>query len=443
MKPRTRLQFEVVSNSKQLDNIDNRMLLWTKAHCLDHKGFATKTRVLCMDCGESFSTSLVKRKRAVCPHCHTKLKIEQTRNRTDQQRTCVAYAEIFAEFQVIRYYEIQSFYKQGKKAKHSIHEILQEWILPNGKYEVIGLKHTLNWYCDSWNGLFEIRNKNERKYFSSSNRYSIYPYKYHPESVFKPEYKKYGINHNLQGLTFLETIKQIPLCPKFETLLKAKRYELIGFATSNESRIHQYWNSIKICLRYKYKIKDVKIWFDYLDLLRFLGKDLHNPHYVCPKNLNKEHDRLELRKRKIQAKQEAEYKRKKALDDEKSFIELKSKFFGIIFSDKDIEIRVLESVQEHMEEGDTLKHCVFTNEYYMKPDSLILSATVNGIKTETVEISLRQLKVVQSRGLQNKNTEYHDQIISLVDKNMYLIKERLKPKKMKNKTIPHYNNIAV
>ena len=74
-------------------------------------------------------------------------------------------------------------------------------------------------------------------------------------------------------------------------------------------------------------------------------------------------------------------------------------------------------------------HCVFSNSYHLKPDSLIMSASVNGKKTETVEVNLKTFTVVQSRGKFNKNTAYHDRIISLVNKNMHLIKERLKPKK--------------
>ncbi len=76
MKPKTRLQHKVIANSQQLYKIDNDILSWAKKDILEHKGFATKTRVICMDCGESFSPELVSRKRAVCPHCNTKLKIE-------------------------------------------------------------------------------------------------------------------------------------------------------------------------------------------------------------------------------------------------------------------------------------------------------------------------------------------------------------------------------
>ena len=72
-----------------------------------------------------------------------------------------------------------------------------------------------------------------------------------------------------------------------------------------------------------------------------------------------------------------------------------------------------------------MHHCVYSNEYYLKPNSLILSATINGKRVETIEVSLKTLKVLQSRGVCNKNTEYHDRIIELVNKNKRLIRKRM------------------
>jgi hypothetical protein len=79
-------------------------------------------------------------------------------------------------------------------------------------------------------------------------------------------------------------------------------------------------------------------------------------------------------------------------------------------------VRVMESVEEIMQEGDSLRHCVFASGYHLKADSLILSATLDGQRLETVEVSLSKRDVVQSRGVCNKNTEYHDRIIELVRK---------------------------
>ena len=76
MKPRTKLQVQVLEQSRCLPDIDSYMLAWAKTDCLEHKGFATKSRVVCMDCGQRFSPDIVRRKLAVCPHCGAKLKVE-------------------------------------------------------------------------------------------------------------------------------------------------------------------------------------------------------------------------------------------------------------------------------------------------------------------------------------------------------------------------------
>lgn len=61
----------------------------------------------------------------------------------------------------------------------------------------------------------------------------------------------------------------------------------------------------------------------------------------------------------------------------------------------------------------------------MYEDSLVLSARIDGIIIETVEVDLRTLKVVQCHGKYNQDTIYHKRIIDLVNSNARLIKERM------------------
>ena len=82
-------------------------------------------------------------------------------------------------------------------------------------------------------------------------------------------------------------------------------------------------------------------------------------------------------------------------------------------------IRILEAFQA---EGNAMHHCVFQCEYYAKEESLILSAhDKEGNRIETIEFSLTEGKVIQSRGVCNKNTEHHDRIIHLVNANAHRI----------------------
>ena len=120
-----------------------------------------------------------------------------------------------------------------------------------------------------------------------------------------------------------------------------------------------------------------------------------------------------------------EQKRKEIAQWEVLYRKEKERFFGLCFADDNVFVKVIQSVAEMEEEGDKMHHCVFTMDYYKKPDSLILSARSvrDGARIETAEVSLRSFKVVQSHGLQNSYTPYHDEIIKLVEKNMDIIKK--------------------
>ena len=98
-------------------------------------------------------------------------------------------------------------------------------------------------------------------------------------------------------------------------------------------------------------------------------------------------------------------------------------FFGLVFSDSLVCVKVIESVEEMILEGKAMHHCV--GGYHNKADSLIFSATIDGKRIETVEVSLKTLQVVQSRGVCNSNTEYHDRIVNLVNNNVNLIRQRM------------------
>jgi len=449
--------------TKYLPDIKDKILSWAKVDCLKHVGYATKNRVICMDCGQKFSPEIVSRKRAVCPRCNTKLIIETSKCRTNKQDIYIAIADVYGEFQVIRNFELKSSHRVDWPTEYTFHEILQHWILPNGKREVIARNHTTNWNVDSWNGNMEIRTKsNERKY-------DVYPIAFHPDSEFKPEYLKIGINYHLQGLTALEAIQNIPTNQKTETLLKAKQYGLLEISDGHDYKIGAYWDSIKICMRNKYIVKDGKMWTDYIDLLRYFKKDMLNAHFVCPKDLKKQHDIYVVRKTKAMKleslKQDyirilryfgevigkdfvypknlnKEYqilverqkldkleKRAKELSElDIKYREFILKFLDMEFVDKDIRIIPLANIDEFKAEADILHHCVYSNEYFKKKDCLILSARLGDERLETIEINLKSNKVVQCRGNHNSNSEYHDRKLGIVNRNIKHIRTRVKQK---------------
>ena len=166
------------------------------------------------------------------------------------------------------------------------------------------------------------------------------------------------------------------------------------------------------------KIDDYGTWCDTIRLLDKCGKDIHNAKYVCPKDLKAEHDHWLKKSTAMEERRRNMEQMKKAKENEADFYRNKSCFFGIVITDNDLEISVLDSLEAYREEGEMLHHCVFLCEYYAKKDTIILSAHDHqGNRIETVELSLTQGTVVQSRGVCNSNTEYHDRIIELVNAN--------------------------
>lgn len=203
-------------------------------------------------------------------------------------------------------------------------------------------------------------------------------------------------------------------------MMKAEHFAAVDYFVSHHDRLDQCWNSYKIASRHGYVPTDWGIWCDLIRLLDRSGRDTRSIRYICPSDLKAEHDRW------LQKVNAAEQKRRdhdrliRAKVKEADFYTTKSCYFGIVISDNDIEISVLDSIEAYQAEGSAMKHCVFKCEYYAQKDSIILSAhDKSGNRIETVEFSLTENKVVQSRGVCNTNTEYHDRIISLVNSNAH------------------------
>ena len=421
MKPRNRFEKAVLAESKHLRPITKTQSKWAFHECIGHFAYRLpKGHTTCMDCGHSWIIEKPAQT-CTCPHCGARLQVEETYGRKLQQKQYFTILTTCGTYQVLRMFLIVVGMEKGYKAKYETIEIGQYWWNGQGRKVVIAVQRILGHYVDTFSfySPMAVRNDNE-----------VYHY-----VACAPIYPKFKVTDTLRRNGFKDDFHQIApiaLIPalltdsRAETLIKAGRIDHLRYFLNNTRAFEAYWQSYKIAVRNGYEIKDISLWCDYVDMLRRLGKDVHSPKYLCAKDLKAEHDRIEDKIHRQREKEEIERKWQKAIEDEKRFQELKSKFFGISFTDGTIQVRVLESVQEHLEEGVAMHHCVFSNRYYLKEDSLILSATIEGRRIETIEVSLQTLKVVQSRGVCNKNTEYHEQIVNLVNANSRLIRQRMK-----------------
>jgi len=293
-------------------------------------------------------------------------------------------------------------------------------VFTDGRYATVAKLRPGGYYIEHWNFTTNLEIRPEQMH------HDISPTCIYPHQMLIPELERSGFKGDFYRLTPFDLFHVLLSDSRAETLLKAGRTnELKYFTDTGFKNIDNFWASVKICIRNGYQITDISMWCDYINLLRFFGKDLHNAKYVCPADLNTEHDRYVRKKKEWLEQQRKEKATIKVLEDTAHFNEMKSRFFGIQFTDGLIQVRVLETVEEIMQEGEAMHHCIFTNDYHLKPDTLILSACIGDRRIETVELSLSRLEVLQSRGVCNKNTEYHDRIVSLVNSNVSIIKKRL------------------
>ena len=155
-----------------------------------------------------------------------------------------------------------------------------------------------------------------------------------------PIYPKFKVTDTLRRNGFKDDFHQIApiaLIPalltdsRVETLIKAGRIDHLRYFLNNARAFEAYWQSYKIAVRNGYEITDISLWCDYVDMLRRLNKDIHNPKYLCPTDLKAEHDRRETELRRQREKEEIERKQKKAWKMKSISKKLKSKFFGIPF----------------------------------------------------------------------------------------------------------------
>ena len=419
MKPRNKFQQTVVEASKKLHKISDTQIKWAYKNCFEHLGRRTaKGIVSCTECGHAWENKTTKT-HCICPNCNTKLKIEDTKKRVfkDYQYFCIITAQ--DSFQVLRFVYIDYRAKIGEKAHYFHSEVIQLWIAPSGKYATIAKLRPMTCFIDTWNFSSKLEIRPNKSF------YNAIPTRIYPQQKLIPEIKRSGYSEQIEGLTPFDIFHFLLSENRAETLLKTGQIRLFKYFAGNTYRnIDDCWESIRICIRNKYTVTNAVEWCDYINLLRFFRKDLHNAKYVCPIDLKDKHDKYVQKKQEWHEQQEKEEAKKKALENEAKYKGMKAKFFGIQFTDGLIQIRVLESVKEIMLEGDAMHHCVFTNDYHLKPDSLILSATIEGNRIETIEVSLTKLRVLQSRGMFNNNTEYHDRILSLVKKNIPTIRKR-------------------
>lgn len=454
-KPHTKLQQKCLDLVNTLPPLTEAQQKWARSKMAGLGFYVTRGRggkhscIWCQECGQmdevglpplAVALKIKETKSHVCSRCGRKLEVRDWVPRWDHRHEAehdfkFAIVTTCEGMQVVRMFNWHKIASMGSDTVNHVYEVFQVWFEPTkGKQVIISKQYTRSWYHIRWHmhSEWKVKSDSPTGVYAYDNVYSLYNRYVYPKAKMLPILRRNGWKDKMLNMSTspIDIWRGLLDDPNVEALAKIGQYGVLDywFGTGSSRKDKSQWmQMVKICSRHKYIIKDASMWFDYIDLLEYFRKDTHNPHYICPENLKREHDRLMDKKNRIEKAEELKIQIAQAEKYEKLYKRHRGKFFGICFGDENIVITVICSVREMAEEGTMMHHCVYANGYYdhkKHPYSLILSAKdKEGHRLETVEISTKTWRVLQSRGLLNRTTPFHDQIVRLVEQNIGLFKK--------------------
>ena len=418
MKPRNKKQQHIVELSGRLRPLTTPQKQWALNSTINHYGYRLKSGMCtCMKCGHEWLET--RNGMCLCPECGTQIEIKDTKERVIRDKSYFNVITTIEDYQVVRMFLMMVEMRKGMKASPAYLEIGQYFIDPKGNKTVVGLQRTLGYYIDSFafGSPLEIRNDNDA--FNHIADQWVYPRIKVTDTIKRNGFK--NSTHHIHPVTLFQ---QLLTNPKAETLMKANEIELLRHLCHHNTEVDKYWNTIKIAKRNGYKFNDVGMWFDYIKMLERMGRDLNSPSLIAPKDLKVAHDEYVEKVNRQRAKEQREANRRKAEADQAKFEELKGRFIGLTMTDGTIRLHTLDSVAEYYDEGTKQHICVGSSGYYLKADTLVFTATMEGKTIATVEISLKDYSIIQCRAFANQVCEYTEQIAGIINANKKMIAER-------------------
>jgi len=431
MKPKTKLEHRVYELSEKLNELTDKQQSYGEDNVFWNYFTVSRNRLFCLECGHKWNEGLQAwQHKAIeeitCPCCKNDLKITGNGNWI-KATGYLLIVDRMKEFQVLRYIFMVKHMRKGQEPTYDVIETSQQWILPSGKTTIMGSSRNAFGNYDNTGWRMHDRELSIKKIArnSYSDAYNPHHSAVYPYMKVIPELKRNGFDRRFGEHNGTAMVAGLLGNPKVETLRKMNLTHLFDIAIKRPDQIDKYWDELKITFRNKYIINDFSMWSDYIYMLRKLDKDTLNPENTCPDNLHEAHNILmrrlkAIRLRKDRANEAARIQEKKDNLEmwRVKYPEMRKIFFDFFIEHQNIRIEVFKSVEQFEEEGDILKHCIFENAYYGKEDSLLLSARVDGVVIETIEIDLVDMELIQARGFDNDPSIYNKTIVRLVEENL-------------------------
>lgn len=108
MRPKTKLQMEIVNGSRKLAPVSEAQKRYAYKHCFVHyfKRDA-KGNCFCLDCGHTWRDKEDK-KNCKCPHCGMNLNLENSRKRTAVYKEYFCVITTYKQYQVVRFFMVNT-----------------------------------------------------------------------------------------------------------------------------------------------------------------------------------------------------------------------------------------------------------------------------------------------------------------------------------------------
>ena len=418
MKPRNRNQQEVLALSGQLRPLTPSQKKWAFDSTISHYGYRLKSGMCtCMKCGHEWQEN--SNGKCHCPECYSIIEIKDAKERVIRDKSYFNVITTIEGYQVIRMFLMIVEMRKGMKAKPAFLEIGSYWIDYKGNTTIIGLQRTLGRYIDTFafGSPLEIRSDNDA--FRSIAGEYVYPKVKVTDTI-----RRNGFKTSTYQIHPVTLFQQLLTNPNAETLMKANDIKMLRYLCHHPADVERYWNTIKIAKRTGYKFSDIGMWIDYIKMLERMGKDINSPSLIAPKDLKTAHDIYVEKVNRLRAKERMLADRKRAEEDKATFEELKGRYIGLAMTDGTINLHTLDSIAEYYEQGESQHICVGSARYFLKADTLVFTATMDGKTIATVEISLNDYSILQCRAFANDICKYTEQIADIINANKKLIAER-------------------
>jgi len=443
MKPKTKEHFRVLEVSKTLKKISFREVKKMKDNLFWSCCFKRYKTYYCSECNHQWekldfytkeSNNYSGRKEFTkCPHCKKELLI------IDSQRffNFISYAvqyDYTPEYQIIRIAEITKSFTKDKKASYKMREPSQMFInVRTGVITLYSSKYGSGWfgnYAGFDHQPMEIR-PYARKYDHTPESVDIVK-----GSIIHPHIYRNGYDDETKFVApTLHTHWARLLGDRtYETLWKKKENGYLTFYENVDYRYKKIFGRIVMAMvRRNYINEKTVTSSDYKDYFRMcveLKYDLHDLTLMVPVDFHAAHKKVlvafnafKAEQKRIRDLENAELQARLRREANKDYAKKIEKFKDLIIKKGNLKIVPLISIEDVEQEGNELLHCVYSMSYYTKEKSLLLSARIDDKRTETIEVDLSKMNILQARGFDNKPTKHHKTIIDLFNKNKRKIKE--------------------